>query len=182
MRRTAALALAAALVLVPTAPALADASAPAAKAAHRSHAAKAAHRSHATKAAEAAAPLDPALAKDIRHLLEVSGTPALAVQVTHQMVETFQKMMPNVPAAFWAKFEKKVNPQDFVNLMVPVYAHHLTRSEVKGLIRFYSSPVGRRLVKAMPAITAESQAAGRRFGMKISQEAIDELKAQGYHR
>jgi len=48
--------------------------------------------------------------------------------------------------------------------MVPVYQRHLTKSDVQAMSAFYSSPTGQKLLREMPAMTAESmQAASPRI-------------------
>ena len=48
--------------------------------------------------------------------------------------------------------------------MVPVYQRHLTKSDVAAMSAFYSSPTGQKLLREMPAMTAESmQAASPRI-------------------
>ena len=48
--------------------------------------------------------------------------------------------------------------------MVPVYQRHLTKSDVEAMSAFYSSPTGQKLLREMPAMTAESmQAASPRI-------------------
>jgi len=43
--------------------------------------------------------------------------------------------------------------------MVPVYQRHLTKSDVEAMSAFYSSPTGQKLLREMPAMTAESMQA-----------------------
>ena len=40
--------------------------------------------------------------------------------------------------------------------MVPIYRKHLTSSDVKSLVAFYSSPIGQKMLRELPAITTES--------------------------
>ncbi len=48
--------------------------------------------------------------------------------------------------------------------MVPVYQRHLTKSDVDAMSAFYSSPIGQKLLREMPAMTTESmQAASPRI-------------------
>ena len=48
--------------------------------------------------------------------------------------------------------------------MIPVYQKHLTRGDVDAMNVFYASPTGQKILKEMPAMTAESmQAASPRI-------------------
>jgi hypothetical protein len=40
--------------------------------------------------------------------------------------------------------------------MVPVYQKHLTSSDIDSILGFYTSPVGQKLTREMPAMTAEA--------------------------
>ncbi len=40
--------------------------------------------------------------------------------------------------------------------MVPVYQRHLTKSDSDQVIAFYSSPVGQKILRELPAITSEA--------------------------
>ena len=43
--------------------------------------------------------------------------------------------------------------------MIPVYQKHLTKGDVDAMIAFYSSPTGKKLLRDMPAISAEGMQA-----------------------
>jgi uncharacterized protein len=40
--------------------------------------------------------------------------------------------------------------------MVPVYQKHLSKSDIDGVLVFYTSPVGQKLMREMPAMTEEA--------------------------
>ena len=119
-------------------------------------------------------------ANDIRRMLDLTGSGQLGVQVMEQMLPQFRKMMPKVPQKFWDDFMKEVNADELVDLVVPFYDKRLTHDEVKQVIKFYESPVGKKLTAAIPEISAESMEAGRRWGMEIGQRVQRKLKEQGY--
>jgi len=45
---------------------------------------------------------------------------------------------------------------EILNDMVPIYQRHLTKSDSDELITFYSSPVGQKVLRDLPAITSEA--------------------------
>lgn len=54
-----------------------------------------------------------------------------------------------------------LSPNDMIKDVVPVYQKHLTRSDVRALLEFYSSPAGQKILREQPAMIRESmQAAG----------------------
>lgn len=46
--------------------------------------------------------------------------------------------------------------KEMLKVMIPVYQKHFTHNDLNAMIAFYSSPVGQKLVRELPAITAES--------------------------
>ena len=140
---------------------------------------------HAKKPAEppppaaAAAPaLDPAYEADIRKLLEVTGSAALAVQAMDQMMVQMKTLAPNAPEEFWTEFRASMNPSELVDMMVPIYAKYFTHEDIVGLLAFYDTPVGKKLIASQPAIMQESMAAGAAWGQRVASEVMMRLQTQ----
>jgi hypothetical protein len=127
-------------------------------------------------AQEAAAP--PTKEQDIRRLLELMGSADLARQMVDQMFAEFQSSLPEMPAKFWEESKAEMNPQAFVDLAVPIYDKHFTQPEIRELIAFYETPIGRKLTQKLPAITQESMAAGMKWGEEIAQKVMARIEAQ----
>lgn len=45
---------------------------------------------------------------------------------------------------------------ELVSVIVPIYQRHLTRSDLKGITDFYTSPVGQKVLHQQPAMMQES--------------------------
>ncbi len=114
---------------------------------------------------------------DVRHLLDLSGTSKLATQMMGTMIQSFKQMMPDAPAGFWDEFAKGVNPQELIEMIVPIYKKHLSHDDIRAAIAFYESPAGRHLVANQPAILQDSMAAGQQWGQVLSQRAMAKVKA-----
>ncbi len=59
--------------------------------------------------------------------------------------------------------------------VIPIYDRHLSHEEIRGLIQFYETPLGRRLVKVLPQIMQESMAAGEEWGTERILEVLREM-------
>ncbi len=118
--------------------------------------------------------------KDIRKLLEITGSAKIGVQVANQVLNQLKMTAPNVPEEFWTEFKKDMSEQGLIDLIVPIYDKHLTHEEVKALIKFFQTPAGKSYVKKLPAITQESQIAGQKWGRDIAMKVQERLKAKGY--
>ena len=69
---------------------------------------------------------------------------------------------------------------DLINALVPIYDRYFTESEIKDLIKFYESPVGKKMVLNQPLILKDSMTVGQNWGMKIGQEIVEDLQKEGY--
>ena len=116
--------------------------------------------------------------KDIRKLLQITGSGELGTQVMNQMIGSMKKAMPNVPDKFWNDFMKEVHTGELVDLIVPIYDRNLTHDDVRQLIKFYESPTGKKFVMVLPKITQESMVVGEKWGRDLGQRVIQKLQAQ----
>lgn len=129
-----------------------------------------------------AAEVAPEFRADILKLITLTKADELAYQVMSNMIHDFQKKLPNVPEDFWKKFVdgKDQHVQAFKEITLSVYARHLSADDIKGLIAFYSSPLGQKLIDKLPVITQESMQLGQVWGQKFAERIIGELRKAGY--
>jgi hypothetical protein len=118
--------------------------------------------------------------QDIARLLKITNTESQASQMFDLMLPSLELMAPQVPDEFWAQFKSKLDLNSFSELLVPIYDRHFSQDDIRGLIQFYESPIGKRMLEVTPLITQESFAAGQEWGQKIGQEVVNELVKQGY--
>ena len=115
---------------------------------------------------------------DIRQLMNVTGGGNMAAQVVSQLIGSLKPSMPNVPEAFWQKFMAKVDADELIEMIVPIYAKHFSHEEIKGLLAFYETPLGQKVIATLPGVIQESMMAGQQWGQKIAQQAMAELEAE----
>jgi hypothetical protein len=118
--------------------------------------------------------------KDITRLVEIMNMKSLAVQIFDMLIPQLAQLVPSVPQNVWDLFREKIDIDDFIKLHVAIYDRHFTHEEIKELIRFYESPIGRRVIEETPAMTEESMIAGQQWGMKLGQQIMMDLKKGGY--
>jgi uncharacterized protein len=61
---------------------------------------------------------------------------------------------------------KEFSVDELIDAIVPIYQKHLSKSDLDGILAFYASPTGQKLLKEMPAILSESMEAGGEIGRK----------------
>ncbi len=119
---------------------------------------------------------DTAKEKEIRKLLEVTGSGKLGMQVLQQFVQQFKTAFPNAPEKYWNTFVKKAHPNELIDLIVPIYDQYFTTHEIQALIKFYQTPIGKKFVSLLPKITQASMQAGQEWGRKLGRMAMEDLK------
>ena len=117
---------------------------------------------------------------NIKHLLELTGSGKLGVQVGQTMVNSFKKKYPNVPEDFWNDFLKELNSDVLIKMIIPIYDKYYTESEIKQLTEFYQSSLGKKVIATMPVVVQESMQAGQAWGKEIGEKVYNNLKEKGF--
>ncbi|MGH9733289.1 MAG: DUF2059 domain-containing protein [Candidatus Acidiferrales bacterium] len=133
----------------------------------------------------AAPAVDPAKEADIRRLLDLEGTTTLVDQMMDRTVQSLKPVMTNsLPAGdyraqlidlFFEKFRSKFDSKQLLDLTVARYNENFSDDEIKGLIDFYQTPLGRKVTTVLPSMMAELQGDGQKMGQEIGRESMMEV-------
>ena len=108
--------------------------------------------------------------------------------------EAIRKHQPNVSEdelkhldQFMTDIMKDMPVNELLDDMIPVYQKHLNKGDVAAMDAFYSSATGQKLLREMPAMTAESmqaanphmQAMMEKVMNRVEQEAQQEREKRG---
>ena len=143
-----------------------------------------------TKAPEAATDkpaekLDPAKEAAIRHLMDITETSKLGenmngavIRQVHDFISQAlpQDQVPKFMDTFSQKYTASAPTGPVTDAMVPIYARNFTKEEIQELTKFYESPLGQHLVKVMPKVVGESQAAGARIDQPLAVAALRSME------
>jgi len=137
-------------------------------------------------ATQAPANIDPQKDARIRELMDVTGAKNMGEQLIEAGMEQFRSSVldsqPDNPRAkqfveaFVVRFQKHFDADSLNERVIPIYDKYLTIEDLQGLLDYYRSPLGQRMLKVLPEVTRESQEAGFALGKKAAQETMDELK------
>ena len=133
---------------------------------------------------------------DIIKLLKVSGSLAMskkmALYAMNQVADVWQKTNKELPLRAIEILREQMSilieeqlsdGQSYFNYFVPIYDKYYTDSEIRGLISFYESDLGRKTVKVMPHLSNELIIAGEKWGESIAPIAFDravkKMEAEG---
>jgi hypothetical protein len=138
----------------------------------------------------------PATKEDIQRYLDVMHSREMMTKMMdamskpmHQMLhEQYLKDKDKLPADFEERMNKVMDDylkslpiEEMLQAMAPAYQKHFTKGDIDGLVAFYSSPTGQKVIQELPAITAEAMQAIMplmRKQMDVMTERLQEQIAQ----
>jgi uncharacterized protein len=129
-------------------------------------------------AAEAVSPAKLALA---RELIEVAGVIDFAANpeaIVEGMVEQLNRSSPGIDPEAVAAFRKIAREEldayrpVMIEECIDIYTRHYSEDEIRGILAFYKSPVGRRMTAEAPAIARESSLKGAEFQGRIAKRFV----------
>lgn len=136
----------------------------------------------------AAVALDPAKETDIRSLMELAGSAELlnsaGDRASAQYMERIQVTMGNreraqaLATAFQENFKEHFSTEEMSEELVRLYDKHFTAEEIRGLLKFYGSPVGQKFAAETPKMTEEMQMAVFTRSQSAAKEAWQTLRAR----
>ena len=135
---------------------------------------------------------DPSKAADIHRLLDLVGTKQIVVQMMRNMEAAtkqsfgtmLERLLEREPPSgerleeildvFMQKWKAR-GAEGGIEKIVPIYDRHFSHEEIRGLIQFYETPLGRRSIELIPQITQESMAAGQEWATERILEVLREM-------
>ena len=116
----------------------------------------------------------------VRELLRLTGSVNIGFQMRDKILETFKRVMPQVPAEIWSDFSAECDPRELEDAIVPLYLASFTAAELDAMLVFYHSPVGEKLLRKQPEIFRASSEAGRQWASDITFRLRARLTEKGY--
>jgi hypothetical protein len=117
--------------------------------------------------------------KQVRQLFQVMHMERMFDQMNSQMAGVMGQAVPCVPASYWQGFIDASGSQQLLGRMVPIYQRHFSADDVAGLLKFYKSPLGQKVITQMPVTMAEGMKIGQEWGLERGQTMIRQLQQNG---
>ncbi|HZD96005.1 MAG TPA: DUF2059 domain-containing protein [Candidatus Sulfotelmatobacter sp.] len=124
-------------------------------------------------------------------LLQISKTMDVAIRAAKQQSREMAEQMieERAPEAtreqkkqFEAMIDEVMNQalgpaaiKQMLDATIPVYQHHLTRTDLKAMVDFYSSPVGQKILREQPAMVQESMQAASGIQQRIARTVFQKI-------
>ena len=131
--------------------------------------------------------VDPAKEAAIRHLMDLTQTSkmgdSLSAYVTNQVREALsQAVPPDRLAKLMDGFSQKmvtVAPASAVtDAAIPIYARAFSMEDIQAISQFYESPLGQRVVKALPEVARDSEELGVQMEQKGAMKVLQEMSGE----
>lgn len=116
-------------------------------------------------------------------MFEVSGTGQNFETAITQMFDLFKSQYTDVEAITWDELEAEflnTSLDELTEMLEPVYAKYMTLEDLRQVIEFYESPVGKKLALNNPLIMQESMQIGQEWGRKIGEDLQEKMLERGY--
>ena len=107
---------------------------------------------------------------DTKKLIEILGLQNNAKTIFPKIINELKPQFPQVPNKFWDEFQSESNLQKCMDFYVRAYETHFTHEEIKGMIQFYSTPLGQKIVSTMPKVMQESMDMGKKMGVALKEQ------------
>jgi hypothetical protein len=131
----------------------------------------------------AADELTPEKISDIKQLLTLSGsaqiTTKLADTLARQITQALRKKRPDLSEKTLGDVEREVRQAVVEKMLgaggpldrlVPIYASRFSHEEIRQIVDFYKSPVGRKVAQTLPELHGEAQKLGLQFARELGPE------------
>lgn len=119
-----------------------------------------------------------------KEYLKLSSFDATIEAIVPQMIEHCKSLVPEAPESLWIslfeKFKEKFTTDKVVEPVAEIYAKYFSKQEMKEIVAFYKSPVGKKMSAVTPDLTKDCMEWGKNLGIDVAKEILNEVKEKGY--
>ena len=126
---------------------------------------------------------DTAFIEAVDKFMEVSGSKTTLKVQFPLIMNNFRIMLEGISDDVFAKIEAKfqvVFLKRAVELYAPFYERYYTLEDIKGLIAFYETELGRKVARTTPSLSTDLYKAGEQLGIMVLKSIVEDLRTEGY--
>jgi hypothetical protein len=119
------------------------------------------------------------ISKDIRLLFKVNGTETVYKEAIVNMLDMMgesAQVTEEIKQEFKKEFTTDDSIEEMMVILTDIYKKHFTQAEIKEMIKFYESPVGKKMAEKQSPIMMESMEAGQAWGQKIGMKIAQKME------
>ena len=120
--------------------------------------------------------------RDIERYIEVSNQKDQFIQLMDMMFEQYIDMLDIVPPEAWEAIRGSISSEtdEIIDLLVPVVDKYFTHDDIRELIKFYESPIGKKLNDVTPQMMPELYEIGSNWGESLAEDILNKLIELGF--
>lgn len=122
--------------------------------------------------------IDPAKKADIVALFQLDGSEENLKDTTRRMMEAFKVSVPNIPDEVWDELVDEFDFDEIQAEMIPVYDKYFTHEDIKEILAFKNSPVGKKFTSVQVNMVQDIMQIMMKRHAKIANK-ISELTERG---
>ena len=134
--------------------------------------------------------LTPEKTAAIQELMEATGAgpfgSSIADTYSAQMISSLKSKYPDATEQSFDIIRKEIeaviteelDKGSFQDLIYPIYAKYFTEEDIRGLIEFNKSDLGRKSNEVMPRLLQESMRAGQTWSLKLRATLVERVTAK----
>ncbi|MDA8138154.1 MAG: DUF2059 domain-containing protein [Desulfobacteraceae bacterium] len=125
---------------------------------------------------------------DIEQLLQMTGALSIGKQmgvtVAAQIAEVLKASKPEIPKGVIDSLPEDIssvfdeNMDSLKSAIIPIYHKYFSAGEIKEIIQFYSTDLGKKTIKVMPVLVQESMTVGQQWGKTLGPQIDAKIKAR----
>ncbi len=122
--------------------------------------------------------ISPAKRQKIEKLVTMTGIVPVVMDLMKAQMGNVKKMLPWPPKAqddFATEMLTAITPETFISLVTPVYDKYLSEEDLDGLIAFYQTPLGQKVLKSLPQVSTECRQAGEKWGIELGKRIGEKI-------
>ena len=122
--------------------------------------------------------VDPEKEKLIRQVLVRTQEAEMAQERILQGMAGMKQMMPRVPEKYWTQYRRLITVDELRNRLVYVYDKHYTSEELTDLLKFYDTPLGKKMSGVALPILKDSMDVAQELSKRATQSVASDFQAE----
>ncbi len=125
--------------------------------------------------------------KKVRKLFDVMDTKKNSIRQLEPMIDSFTKLasadlkdpaLAKILTVRLDLFKQHVDLDELQERLIPIWCEHYSEEEIDGLIEFYSSPLGQKVLATKDSMRKRETDISMKWGFEQSKKMIDKLKTE----
>ena len=117
----------------------------------------------------------PASEKTIREFFQRSNVIKSSEKMMNLMIKNFKKMTPHMDDELWDVLKSKIDMEELIKSIIPIYQKYYTEGDMLALNEFYKSKAGQKFAANEGKVMKESFEAGQAWGRQMAIEVLKEI-------